>query len=119
LFRGELPNNSKDYTYDKDIEKGILFKYIKPDEYVDFALFDKTYNLVQYQRKLSDGTLIMNVVYSDYVNSDGYDLPGKISITFPEYEASVVYEIDSYTVNEDYNNPFAFSVPSDIKRIKY
>lgn len=119
LFRGEIPNNVTKYVYDKSMEKGNLFKYIKPEEYVDFALFDKDNNLMQYQRKLSDGTLIMNVVYSDYITSDGYDLPGRISLSFPVYEATVLYEIDDYEVNEKYNNPFGFSVPSDIKRIKY
>jgi hypothetical protein len=119
LFRGEIPNNATKYVFDKTIEKGILFKYIKPEEYVDFALFDKNNNLIQYQRKLSDGILIMNVVYSDYQNLDGFELPGKISLSFPVYEATVLYEIDDYKVNEDFNHPFGFSVPSDIKRIKY
>lgn len=119
LFKGEVPYDSEFYKFDQNLEKGKLFKYKAPGEYVDFALVDSKGSLVRYQRKLTDGSLALNVQYSDYEAQGEFLLPGKVVFSFPAYEAIVTFEADDYKINEQYQKPFLFSVPSDIKRIKY
>lgn len=119
LFRGELPYNAELYKYDRKIENGTLFKYKAPGEFADFALISTDGSLLQYQRKLQDGTMVMNVQYSEHEKINEYILPGKISLSFPANDALVTFEADSYKTNEEFIKPFIFLLSSDVKRVKY
>lgn len=119
LLRCETPGHPADFSlteYEDDPDL-LLFKNNNNDSFIEYALYSpEESSMVQYQRKLSDGTLILNVHFREFENVDGFRMPKIYSFTFPEIGGSVKLDVSGMEINNFDNEPFSFELPVGIKR---
>ncbi len=121
LLRCETPSEPSDFTLDETYKNddGLLFKNSSNKDYIEYALYSSfDNNLIRYQRKLRTGRLILDLVYKDYVNTDGFQLAKYMIFNFPEIDTKVDLQINKYKINMDFNKLLRFSLPEGIKVYK-
>ena len=120
LIRCETPGETKDFIFDKMLNYDeMLFKNSSNPDYIEYAVLSgKEKVITQYQRKQSDGTLILHVFYTDYVKNGGVDFAQKQLYKFPEMNVNLTMEINDLEINKTFDKPFSFTIPSNIDRIK-
>ncbi len=116
MFRCQPPGYDSLYEFVEKRNDGVLYKYIKASEYVEFVLVNNKGTIIQYQRKLPNGTMVMTAHYSDYETVGAYSLAKKIVLSFPIREVAVTFDIDNYSIDEKYEQPFGITLPSDTKK---
>jgi hypothetical protein len=119
LVRGETPGKPENFVPDTSSGKLKIYKNFEEKGFVEYVVLNDDRNIVQYQRKLRDGTLILNVFYSDYDSYDGIVLAKKINFEFPQVPGRIALNVDKYIVNDSANNkPYSFKVPDSIKHFR-
>jgi hypothetical protein len=121
LIRCETPGNPADFKMDKsDADNSrLIFKNTSNSSYIEYAVISSIdYTLIQYQRKLSDGSLILNTYYSDFENHDGVYLPNKVVFDFPDLKGNLKIDFDKIDINSNTNGSYSFEVPKGIRRFK-
>ncbi len=100
-------------------ENKLLYKS-EQQGFIDYVLLDKGMNtVIQQQRKIIDGTIILNVTYSDYEEYDEYYIANTIKFGFPKLSASVTVRNSDIFINEKFDKPFIFNLPSSAKIRKF
>ena len=120
LFRNETPGEPGDFEiHSQNAEiKDLLFKNGKTPGYAEFVLYSPDQGgIVQYQKKIESKGMVLNARFSEFDDFEGYRLPKKIKMFFPEPEGSITFDIDNYSINEE-NGAFSFSLPSSIKPVR-
>ena len=120
LIRCETPGEPKDFIFEKNLnDDEMLFKNSKNPKYFEYAVLSKSKKVItQYQRKDSDGTLILHVFYIEYIKNSGIDFSQKQVYKFPELDVNLTLEITDLKINPVFEKPFSFSIPANIDRIK-
>jgi len=120
LIRCETPGEPKDFVFDKKLnEDELLFKNAKNPKFIEYAVVSlKDRVITQYQRKDTEGILILHVFYTNYAKSNGIDFAQKQLYKFPELDVNLTLEINDLKINEPFTKPFSFNIPSNIDRIK-
>ena len=104
---------SRDMSYNSETK--VLFKS-KQKDYVDYVLVNgETNDIIQQQRKTFDGTIILNVLYNNYEEYEGYSIAKNITFNFPELNGSIIVRNSVVKINEKYNKPFNFNLPASVK----
>ncbi len=119
LLRCEAPLEPERYEKEKNPEgvEGVLFKNFSNKDYVEYLLYSSPKDMItQYQRKLRDGKLILNLLYKDYDDIDGFELAKNLIFNFPEIDGSLTFEVNSIEVNKIENKTLRFQIPEGIKK---
>jgi hypothetical protein len=121
FLRCEPAQDIETFTIDEgyNSDSKVLFKS-EQKGFVDYVLVDKKMNyIIQQQRKIMDGTIILSVVYSDYEEYDGYYIANSIKFDFPKLSGNVLIKNNNVGINENYDKPFNFYLPSSVKVIRF
>jgi hypothetical protein len=119
LLKCESPAEPGQYEIQKNPEgvEGVLFKNFSNTDYVEYLLYSSPKDMItQYQRKLRDGKLILNLLYKDYDNVDGFELAKNLVFNFPEIDGNLTFEANSIEVNKNQNMTLRFQIPEGVKK---
>ena len=123
MFKGLPPGGIKGFVYTENDELDddlIMFKRTVSKDYIEYLILSKSTNSIRlYQRKDSDGELVLNTSYTDYEAIDGYNLAKNIKIKMNALDSEIVFDIDDIIVNPVFKKPFDFNIPTSAKRYKY
>jgi hypothetical protein len=117
LIRYEIIGNPSDFEIQPNFkdDKSVLFQSNKNSDYVEYYLVSKEDALIkQYQRKLRNGTLILNVFYRDVEENDSFHFPESIEFNFPTLDMGLKIDCKDLDFNENYDKPFLVNLPSNI-----
>jgi hypothetical protein len=88
--------------------------------FIDYVLVNKEMNyIVQQQRKIMDGTIILSVIYSNYEQIEEYYIANLIKFDFPKLLGTVTINNTSVIINEKYDKAFNFNLSSSVKVIRF
>lgn len=123
MFKGLPPGGIKGFIYSENYELDddlMMFKRTRNKDYVEYLILSKSTNSIRlYQRKDSDGELVLNTSYTDYIQIEGYSLANIIKIKMNALDSEIVFDIDEIKINPIFTTPFDFNVPLSVKRYKY
>jgi len=106
-------------TYAQDLSYISDNKFLYKSEqkgYIDYILTDANTNLIiQQQRKMMDGRVILNVLYDDYQETGNQRMPYSMTFNFPLQDGSIFIKADNIEINEKYSKPFSFNLPASIR----
>lgn len=106
-----------DSSYSSDGK--VLFMSVQKG-FVDYVLVRQEDNhIVQQQRKLVDGKVLLNVFYDEYNAYDGFNIASSIKFNFPKLSGTVFVNNSNVKINEEYVKPFNFAIPSSVKIRKF
>jgi hypothetical protein len=115
------PGKISNYNLEKlDKRKDKVLYVSVNDSYKDYVLISRESSKIeQIQRKGNDGSLIINISYSDYkIVKDDYSYPSLIQVTFPKMSGKMTIENIEVSAPNKFSEPFTFSLPSGMKAQK-
>jgi uncharacterized protein DUF4292 len=117
LLRAEPTQTPKDYTKIKsDKEEYLAMSAAVDDEKDEIVYLDPTKKYLKILNWIKEDKKLIEVEYRRYRSHDGQSLPNVQKYVFPEINAKVIIDVSSYSVNDVFDSPFEFSLPSDVKR---
>lgn len=118
LLRCEAPFPADKYTNEGKTTSGsIVYKYDRPDNNREFiALDEKDMMMRQYQRKDSEGTLLMNINYAENETFGTENFPKKVQLHAPLSKFKLSVESKDLQINTIFSEPFRFKIPQGIEK---
>ncbi|MCK5742741.1 MAG: DUF4292 domain-containing protein, partial [Chlorobi bacterium] len=118
LLRSEIPSGNGDYTRSATAGKNLFSNNSNQNYSEHVTVSPDGTTISRYQRKTSDGTTIVDVLYNKYINYNGIYLPSQTIFRFPEAQTKVVINVRSYDINKKFDKPFLFKTPESVTRYK-
>ncbi len=120
LFEGKsfYPHDSLALVENNPDGKILLAK--KDSAFIDFFLYAKDdLRLVQFQKKNSHNQIVLNILYPEYREFNGYRLPSRYIMQVTEGKGSVTIEIEEIVFNVTFEQPFSFQIPKSAEVYKF
>ncbi|GEM_PF-1674089 len=118
LLRCESPFPASAYSSEGTTKSGNeVLRFDRPDsnrEFIAINIQDST--IKQYQRKDKDGTLLMNITYTDAMNIDSQLFPKKAQVQAPVSQFTMSVENKEIIINSILKEPFIFKIPQGIEK---
>ncbi|MCX7879723.1 MAG: DUF4292 domain-containing protein [Ignavibacteria bacterium] len=117
LFKGELlfPRDSLILRNEIQQENRKLFAYFS-ESFVDFFLVSSNDEiLLQYQKKNSEGKIVLNLIYKDYFEIDSAIFPKKYYLQVSERQGYVEIEVENLKFAFEPTKPFSFEIPKSVE----
>ncbi len=121
LMRVETPGDpSKFHPVERyPDKKNILFRNNEYSDIIEYAVYSlEQNNIVQYQRKDSQGNLILNCYYRGFKKQDGFSMPERIILNFEQIEGKIEINVKSFGVNDFNPKEIAPILPDGVRRVK-
>ena len=118
LLRAEIPSENANYTRSATSTRNLFSNNSNPNYSEIVTVSPDGITISRYQREISDGVTIVDVLYNNYINYNGIYLPSQTIFRFPEAETKVVINVRGYDINKKIDKPFSFKIPKSIQRYK-
>lgn len=131
ILLSEVPNNTGDNTdnfvfYNKKEIGGVsgvgntIYRRINSGKGVEYIVINKENNEIrQYQFINIDGKTVLNVLYSDYQQTESGPYAKKIEIVAPEQKSKIVIKLNEINTNPNFEFPLAIKPPKSSKIILF
>lgn len=110
-------SSSDNFILEKSNEKDGTILFTKKLDKFEFVLYSAVEGgIIQYQQKALDGSIIMNISYANYKDSENIYYPSKIVVTLPN--ANLEINVVSAKKIVQFDSRFSFSIPKGIERVQ-
>jgi len=119
LVRDEMPDKPENFLQTaKKIENDkMVYKNTSKKDFAEFCLFNSDLSqLEQYQRKAKDGSIILNIIFQNFIKVNGYSLPKSYIFKFPVMDGNVTFEADEIEINKPVDKPFMITIPKSFTK---
>ena len=119
LIRCETPGNPLDFIFERNLnDTESLYKNSSNSEFIEYAVIsNSTKEIMQYQRKAIDGSMILHVFYSDYKLFDNINFSTKQLYKFPGINADLSLEVNDFKNVINFDSPFMLKIPKGMEVI--
>lgn len=117
LLRCEVPGNPDYFRIDENYGKDgfVLLQNKSMKDYYEYVQLDEEKLIRQYQRKTSNGSIVLNVLYKKYEKFDKANVAERMEFEFPSVNGRISIQNTSIKVNNE-TGPLKFSVPGSVSR---
>jgi hypothetical protein len=120
LFEGKACYPKDSLTLVENSPNGKILFAKKDIGFIDFFLYTKEdFRLIQFQKKNSHDQIVLNILYPEYTEFNGYRLPSRYIMQVTEGKGSVTIEIQEVSFNITFDQPFSFQIPKSAEVYKY
>ncbi len=120
LFEGKACYPKDSLTLVENSSNGKILFAKRDIDFIDFFLYTKDdSHLLQFQKKNSHDQIVLNILYPEYAEFNGYRLPRRYIMQVAEGKGSITIEIQEINFNVAFGQPFSFQIPKSAEVYKY
>lgn len=116
ILKSTTPYPITDYQEENNRNQK-LFRYSRNPEFIDFALFSEDFKLTQYQRKIRDGKIVLDIFFNNYIDVGNCRLAQTILMDFPQSKMTANLNFDKIEAVSSFEKPFSIILPNSVNRI--
>lgn len=120
LFKGKAYYPQDSLVLVENSSNGKILFAKRDIDFIDFFLYAKDdFRLLQFQKKNSHDQIVLNILYPEYTEFNGYRLPNRYIMQVSEGKGSVTVEVQEVQFNVTFDQPFSFQIPKSAEVYKY